>query len=153
MASNTNMGLCVARAPIVWLGPLASLWEYIVSLNLFSLAMFSLKRSGAPIQKTWAVSLLLCTLAVWSWQKQSHLATGAKWRKRFAGKLSDLSVRENTSHEGEEEGGKWGLRISTENVFNGNWANPLGMMSLLSSFLRSFKASDTSTKLSSEHHQ
>lgn len=134
------MSLCIVRAPLCDL-PCQLLLGNILSLSLFSLAMFSLKRSGSPNQKTWAASLQLCPLTVWPWHKQSHLATRPKWRKRCAGKLSDALMKENTIHEGEEEKEKWGVKYKNQpqtvsclgerKCSKGNWVIPLGTICLM----------------------
>lgn len=109
--SKTNMAFALWEPHYATCPSGSSQGVYIVSEPLLPCYVFIKKRSGSPIQKTWAVSLQLCPLTVWPWQKQSHLATRAKWKKkRCAGKPSDASLRENTAKEGEEEGEEWGVK-------------------------------------------
>lgn len=109
------MGLCVIRVSLCDIDPLAFLWEYIVSDPLFSCYVFIKKHWLCSPKNLGSLSLQLCPLTVWPWQKQSHLATRAKGRKRCTGKLSNTSVRVSARHEGAEEEGEksQGLRIST----------------------------------------
>lgn len=94
------------------LAPLASLSGHIVYEPLLPGYVF-IKKDLAPHPKKnktkkKRVVPLLCPLTVWPWKKQSHLATGAKWRVRRAGKPSDASAREgeNTTRRG-GEGEEW----------------------------------------------
>lgn len=80
--SKTNMAFALWEPHYATCPSGSSQGVYIVSEPLLPRYVFIKKRSGSPIQKTWAVSLQLCPLTVWPWQKQSHLATRAKWKKK-----------------------------------------------------------------------
>lgn len=105
-ASKTNMCLCIMRVPLCDLPFFAFFKGDILSLSLFSLAMFSLKRSGSPIQKV-PGSLPVAL------PSRSLASTGTKSPSN-RGKMKKTSHWETVrrpgegeqTHEGEEEGVK-----------------------------------------------